>query len=205
MTTLWLVRHGETDWNVQRRFQGTSDQPLNTNGEAQASSLAPRLAEMTFDAIYASDLIRVQRTAELALSQRSGMTIRNDRRLRELFFGTWEGMTIEDIRETFPDEYALWSEDGEQNVHGGERTSDAVARLNAFIADIRDQYDKGDQILIFAHGGTLAILTCILLGTDPDQWWKYRFKNCSLSELIIVSRGTVLSRLNDMAHFDSLA
>ena len=67
MTTLWLIRHGETDWNVQQRFQGISEQSLNANGETQASCLAPRLTEMSFDAIYSSDLKRVQQTARFAL------------------------------------------------------------------------------------------------------------------------------------------
>lgn len=204
MTTLWLVRHGETDWNVERRFQGKTDTALNKNGEAQARCLAPRLAEMPFDAAYSSDLRRVTRTADLALSESNGLTLQTDVRLRELDFGTWEGLTWDDIREQHPEDFALWVDDREQNPHGGERISEVVARVRVFIDELRAEHGKGEQVLIFAHGGTLAVLICLLLGNDPKLWWQYRFMNCSLSEIMLVSRGAVLSRLNDTSHLETL-
>ena len=203
MTALWLVRHGETDWNVEQRFQGSSDQPLNATGEAQAQSLASRLITMTFDGIYSSDLIRVQRTAELALNGDTE-SISFDERLRELYFGTWEGLTWQEAREQFPAEFELWAGDREQNPHGGERMSDVVSRITAFLDDIQSKHGKDDNVLIFAHGGVLGTLVCLLLGNDPTKWWQYRFLNCTLSQVIIVNRGAVLATLNDDAHFVNL-
>lgn len=202
MTTLWLIRHGETDWNVEQRFQGTSDQVLNAHGEAQASSLAPRLAEMSFDAIYASDLKRVQQTAKFALNGNSESLI-SDSRLREFDFGTWEGLTWREAREQFPDDFALWADDREQNPHGGERVSQVLSRVQSFLDGISSQYEKDEQILIFSHGGTLAVLLSLLLGADANKWWQYRFLNCTLNEVILVNRGAILARLNDSSHFSS--
>lgn len=203
MTTLWLIRHGETDWNVEQRFQGSSDRELNANGTAQATSLAPRLAEMTFDALYASDLTRVQQTAHFALNGKTE-TLVADARLRELDFGTWEGLTLQEAREQHGEDFALWLDDRELNPHGGEKMSDVIQRVEAFLQDIRIKNKGTKDILIFAHGGILAVMLCLLLGTNPNLWWQYRFLNCSLSEVILANRGAILARLNDKGHMDSI-
>ena len=200
MTTLWLIRHGETDWNVEQRFQGSSDQILNAQGEAQATCLAPRLAEMTFDAIYASDLKRVQQTAHFALNGDTDRLV-SDARLRELHFGTWEGLTWQEARDQFGEEFEEWADNRELNPHGGEKMSDVVQRVEAFLDDIQEKHKDDTDILIFAHGGVLAVLVCLLLGTNPNLWWQYRFLNCTLSEVILVNRGAILARLNDASHF----
>lgn len=199
MTTLWLVRHGETNWNVEQRFQGISDQPLNQRGEKQASSLAPRLEKMSFDGIYSSDLIRVQRTAELALNGNKDSLVL-DARLREFDFGEWEGLSWAEAREKHSEDFELWVNDREQNPHGGERISDLVIRVNSFLEEIKAQYGKDDNVLIFAHGGTLGVVVCHLLGNDPNHWWRYRFSNCSLTEIMLPKRGAILARLNDRSH-----
>lgn len=199
MTTLWLIRHGETDWNLQGRFQGVSDQPLNQNGETQARSLAGRLDKMRFDAMYCSDLIRVQRTAELALNGNID-NLRLDARLQEFNFGRWEGLTWDGIREQDPAGLKQWINDREKNPHGGERISDMVNRLDNFLADLREKHSDDDHILIFAHGGALAVMICILMENDPERWWQYRFLNCALNEVLLLPHGTVLARLNDTRH-----
>lgn len=199
MTTLWLIRHGETDWNVEQRFQGTSDQLLNERGETQAQSLVPRLANIHFDGIYSSDLKRVQRTAELALGGTlEGVTL--DSRLQELDFGEWEGLSWHEVREQFPEAFAIWANDREQNPHGGERITDVVQRVDLFLNDLRNRHGKDDHILIFAHGGVLAVMVCMLLETDPSKWWRYRFLNCTLSEIELANRGAILTKLNDDSH-----
>jgi len=200
MTTLWLVRHGETNWNVEHRFQGSSDQPLNQNGESQATALSNRLDKMSFDAMYCSDLIRVQRTAELALNGNIDRLVL-DARLQEFNFGKWEGLSWKEARELDSVAFDEWASDRENNPHGGERISDMVTRLDSFLSDLQEKHDKDEQILIFAHGGTLGSLLCLLLGNDPKHWWHYRFLNCSLSQVELLNRGAVLVRLNDTGHF----
>lgn len=199
MPTWWLIRHGETDYNLNGRFQGSSDIPLNATGMKQAASLASRLKDMKFDAIYASDLGRVQQTADLALDGQIGSLVL-DARLRELDFGVWEGLSWDEIREQYPEEFAIWFKDNEQNLHGGERVSDVVLRVKVFMDELREQYQAEEQILIFAHGGTLGIMLAIFFDSNPARWWQFRIHNCSLNEVILFNRGVVLNRLNDNQH-----
>src|SRR3954471_7990952 len=101
MTTILLARHGETDWNLQRRVQGHSDTPLNETGRAQALALAETLDGAELDAIYASDLERAYDTAQF-VAQRKGLPVTPLPELRERNFGTWEGLTDSEILERFP-------------------------------------------------------------------------------------------------------
>src|SRR6185369_6866034 len=102
MTTILLARHGETDWNVERRVQGHSDTPLNDRGRQQACALAEELAGESIDAVYSSDLLRAHETARIVAEQR-GLGVTSIRDLRERHFGTWEGLTDEEIFERYPD------------------------------------------------------------------------------------------------------
>ena len=199
MPTLWLIRHGETEWNLKRRFQGSSDEPLNTTGEEQAACLTPRLEKMSFDAIYASDMLRVQQTAKFALNGDISR-MQSDARLREVGFGKWEGLTWGEIKEQYPEDFEIWSTDRSLNPHGGDSLADVVGRIDSFLADIQAKYSKEDQILIFAHGGSLAILITRLLGIDSAKWWQFILKNCALTEIKIFTHGVVLSRFNDDKH-----
>ena len=202
-TTLWLIRHGETDWNVEQRFQGSSDKSLNAHGEAQATCLAPRLVTMSFDALYASDLTRVQQTAHFALDGQTD-TLVSDARLRELDFGTWEGLTWQEARDNFGEDFALWADNRELNPHGGEKMSTVIARVESFLETIKTEHQDAENILIFAHGGVLAVLLCLLLGTNPTQWWQFRFLNCTINEVVLANRGAILARLHDAQHLDDL-
>src|SRR5438132_1605088 len=99
---LLLVSHAQTDWNVEGRFQGQTDIPLNSYGRLQARKLQQRLASTPLDAIVASDLSRARETAEIVAAAH-GKPVRTDRRLRELHFGSWEGLTYSEIQAKYPD------------------------------------------------------------------------------------------------------
>lgn len=197
MIHLFLVRHGETDWNVNRRFQGSSDQPLNATGEVQARQLAYSLREHAFDHIFASDLSRVMHTARIALPD--DLSITPEPRLREISFGKFEGLTWDEIQATYPDEFTLWQQDRRQNPHGGETLDMVVARVHSFVNDLRAAHDDA-RIAAFAHGGTIGILLSLLLGTPPDKWWQFRIDNTAVSEIAIYESGSVLLRFNDTYH-----
>ncbi|MBI4759502.1 MAG: histidine phosphatase family protein, partial [Chloroflexi bacterium] len=98
---LLLVRHGETDWNAEERYQGTTDVPLSAQGRAQAQALTSRMAGEVLDAIYASDLQRAWQTAEV-IAAPHGLPVRPEPRLREIDFGAWEGLTFDEIRQRRP-------------------------------------------------------------------------------------------------------
>ncbi len=146
MTELLLVRHAETEWNREGRWQGHADPPLNEAGRAQAHALATTLAGERLDAIYSSDLRRATETAEI-LGAALGHPVTTDPDLREIDVGSWSGLTREEVAVQFPD----WeTHDGESREALGERVVAAVRR-------IAGRHPEG-RVLIVSHGGSIRAL-----------------------------------------------
>lgn len=146
-TTILLVRHGETDWNVERRVQGHTDRPLNATGLAQAHALAHELADESLDAVYASDLSRAHETARIVAEQKGlDVTVLPD--LREKHFGSWEGLTDNEVLARIPHvaEDGPWG-DGETSEELAVRVLDALRR-------IAHTHPEG-RVLVISHGGPL--------------------------------------------------
>jgi alpha-ribazole phosphatase len=165
MMELWLVRHGQTDWNLQGRYQGHTDLPLNAQGLRQADDLAARLRGAEFTAIYSSDLQRAYATAQaIAGDRRQPVTV--DPRLREANLGVWEGMVVADIMHEYPDAWAWRQRDP---VHarppGGESLLELAARVAAAVDDLAERH-AGGPLLVVAHGLALATLVCRAHGHD---------------------------------------
>ncbi|HKP19333.1 MAG TPA: histidine phosphatase family protein [Gaiellaceae bacterium] len=151
MTTILLARHGETDWNVERRVQGHTDRPLNETGRAQARSLADELAGDEIDVVYSSDLIRAHETARI-VADRRGLGVTAIPELRERDFGTWEGLTDDDILARFPDAHHRPWGDAETKEEMAQRVMEALRRISAAHG--------GARVLVVTHGGPLrAVLT----------------------------------------------
>ncbi len=159
MTTLLLVRHGETDWNLEHRVQGHTDRPLNATGLEQALTLASQLAAEQLVAVYASDLARARETAAI-VAHRHGLDVTVDADLREKHFGSWEGLTEVEIAQRFPD--AVRGQWGD-----GETTAAIAARAVAAVERIRATHPAG-TVLVVSHGGTMrAILDHLALEHGP--------------------------------------
>jgi broad specificity phosphatase PhoE len=155
VTELLLVRHGETDWNRDRRFQGHADRPLNETGREQARAIAAELAREKIDAIYSSDLARARETAEL-IAERAGVPFILEPQLREIDVGEWQGLTRPEIEERFPEGFTNWAARG----HGWEQgeTYEALAeRVLAAIDRIVQSYPKG-RVVVVGHGGTIRAI-----------------------------------------------
>jgi broad specificity phosphatase PhoE len=149
VTTILLARHGETDWNVERRVQGHSDRPLNERGRAQARALADELEGEQIDAVYASDLARAHETARL-VAERIGLEVTVLPELREKNFGSWEGLTDTEVLARFPDAHrGAWG-DGESSEDVASRVVRALHRIAA------DHH--GGRVLVVAHGGPLRVV-----------------------------------------------
>ncbi|MBW7884243.1 MAG: histidine phosphatase family protein [Caldilineaceae bacterium] len=159
MTQLWLVRHGQTDWNLQGRYQGQADPPLNENGVRQAQAVAEQLAGHHFEAIYSSDLRRAYDTA-LAIASRLEMEVTVVPGLREVNQGAWEGMLSVDIQAQYPDVWA-WRERDPLHARppGGESLHEVAQRVWAAVDEIVAQA-AGGPLLIVSHGLALATLIC---------------------------------------------
>ena len=153
MTTLLLVRHGETDWNAERRWQGHADVPLNDRGREQARALADSLADERIDAIYTSDLSRARDTADI-VGARVGVPIVVDPALREIDVGSREGLTGEIL--------APWD---------GEESDAHAARILAAVERIAEIHPTG-RVLVVTHGGSMRrVHEHLGLETGP-------FENC---------------------------
>jgi uncharacterized phosphatase len=169
MTTILLVRHGETDWNAERRVQGHSDTPLNETGRAQAAALADALGAKEIDAVYSSDLLRAYETAWV-VAERRGLEVTAIRDLRERNFGTWEGLTDEEIFDRFPQaRHGSWG-DAETKDEMADRALDALERIALA--------HPGGHVLVVTHGGPVRALLagCGIDGSGP-------IGNCALYEL----------------------
>lgn len=209
---MWLVRHGQTDWNLNNRFQGQSDVALNATGVRQAESLASRLAQLypatsaeKICAIYASSLQRAAFTAEiirgkLSCTQEIAMIL--EPRLVEMSFGAWEGLTFAEIQAKDPEHLARWLADRESVAPPqGETLIEFAGRVGAAYNDICAAHPDG-TVLLVAHGGPLQVLIATALGLPPGRFWQFHLSNASLSELRIYPEGAILNLLNSCEHLD---
>jgi broad specificity phosphatase PhoE len=162
-TTLLLVRHGETDWNREGRWQGLSDTNLNDVGRQQAQALAGEL-DGTVDAVYASDLSRARETAEI-LAEKLGLEVRLDPRLRERGFGSWEGLTTPEIEERFAETHRLWRAGESSGAEDAEPFEAFSARIEAFLADVL-RLHPGEEVLVVSHGGSIRAIHAVATGLD---------------------------------------
>lgn len=201
MTRLLLVRHGQTEWNCQQRYQGHSDVPLDTTGEQQALQLAGRLSREPIDAVFSSDLKRAAATAR-PIAARHRLDVQHTLRLREMNFGAFEGLTYTEVQSTYPQDLAAWEANRNQPPPGGESFARLIDRLSAFGAEVRDSCST-QNVLVVGHGGSLRVLLCLLLGLTPEKHWQFKVDPASWSEIILYDTGAILSRLNDTYHLEA--
>ena len=185
MTELYLVRHGETDWNASRRIQGITDVPLNDTGRAQARRTGALLATREWDAIVASPLSRALETARLA---GFGELVQVDPDLHEWNYGPYEGLTTAEIRESVPG-WSVWT----HPIPGGETADEIAARVDRVIARVRAA--PGDAAL-FAHGHVLRVLTARWLGLPPTDGRLLALGTATVSVLGWERETAVLERWN---------
>ena len=201
MTTILLARHGESDWNRTRRWQGHADRPLTALGRRQARELAERLANTDLDAVYSSDLQRARETAEIVASGR-GLAVHELPALREVDVGSWSGLTRVEAAERFPDAYRRWEEggegwdDGETYEQLGDRIIRAVKRI---AAD-----HPGERVLVVTHGGSIRAIHAYALGLDIHTYRRIQRvePNATLSAVCVEGgRLTEFCRTEDLDQF----
>lgn len=159
MTTLWLIRHGQTDWNLEGRYQGQADVPLNDAGRQQARALAAELGGQSFDAIYSSDLMRARVTAEI-IAQAVCLPVQTDVRLREINQGRWEGQFYQHLLLRFPAEMlARRNNPYEFRPPDGESAAEVAQRVMQAADQIAAAHPHG-RVLLVSHALALATLFC---------------------------------------------
>ena len=163
MTTVYLARHGESDWNVERRWQGHADRPLTDRGREQAELLARRLTDVKLEAVYASDLRRAWETAQAVAAPR-GLEVVRLPELREVDVGSWSGHTRDECAERFPEAFARWQHGG-SGWDDGESYEEMGARIVEAIRTIAAEHPDG-AVLIVSHGGPIRAVHAHALGVD---------------------------------------
>jgi broad specificity phosphatase PhoE len=182
MMRLILIRHGETDWNVEGRWQGQVDMPLNEHGRQQAVEIAQKLIKTSIQAIYSSDLQRAYQTAEV-LARLKGLPIHTDKRLREIHQGKWQGLHISEIQARYTQEFQRLHEYPlEIAPPGGETALQVQQRALAAIEDIIQKH-PGITVAIISHGFTLATILSHFREIPFNQVWELIPQNGSILTL----------------------
>ena len=202
MLHLILVRHGETEWNAQRRYQGQSDIVLSAAGRQQAERAAERLASQTIDAVYASDLKRAFETASI-IARTKGLQVCPEPRLRELKFGVLEGLTFDEAQAQYPEMIAAWLKDFNQPPQGAETIDLFNGRIVSLLEELKQKHDE-QTILLVGHGGSLSEILRVALGLSREKRWYFEMEHASLSEVLIADDYVSLQRQNDTSHLSSL-
>jgi probable phosphoglycerate mutase len=200
MTTVVFVRHGETEWNRNGRWQGHADVPLSAEGRNQARRLAARLVAegRAFDRVYASDLHRAFETAEI-VAQSLGLPVHPLFELREMHLGTWSGLTSDEIRMTFPDQWALYQggSDFRRGEHG-ETMADFRARIVRVVDELVRSHPQM-RLLVVTHGGSVRALL-YSIHERTRQFADTPIGNTSITEIIFGGEKPEIVRANDTRH-----
>lgn len=185
-TELWLIRHGQTDWNKNRIFQGHLDTPLNDKGAQQAMTLVETLSTTSFNAIYSSDLTRAIQTAK-PLAKMQGHQIITEKKLREIHVGLYEGIPVEEVITENP-EWVKRFREGDPTflIPGGESMGEFSERICSALESIASNH-QGERLAIFTHGGAIA---CALRRAynDPDKR-QFMIPNCGVTKLLLKPSG----------------
>lgn len=218
MLRILLIRHGETALNQSARFQGQSHLPLSEAGILQAQAVARRLSGQAISQIFSSDLPRARQTAEIIAAScwSDPATVVSrlhlEPRLREIDFGAWEGLTLQEILLRYPDEIAAWQADPHAAPPAGESIVQVIQRVDGWLNELRSReragapsafqsaHTAGETMLVVAHGGVLQALLCAALQVLPPFWWPFHLYTASISELWLYSQGATLIYLNDLSH-----
>lgn len=197
---VYLIRHGETEWNSTLKFQGITDIKLSARGRRQAASLAARLTALKPEAFYASDLVRAYETAKIISSQH-GMPVETVPGLRELNFGAWEGLTIAEIQKLFADEIKQWWDNPFSiRIPGGETYSELIERSVNSMKEIVAKHSDG-QVVVVCHGGPIRSIVGSVLEMNLGKYWRLGLHNGSLSILDFSGwENGILTLFNDCSH-----
>ena len=178
-TRLFLIRHGQTDWNKRAALQGQVDIPLNETGRKQAAAARSMLSDVTFDAVYTSPLCRAAETAVLAGGVPAGQII-PDERIKEISFGVWEGKSTKELGEGIdaffcdPPHYVP--------PRNGESLESLMQRTGEFAEFVRKKHE-GQTVLAAAHGAALHALITAVLHRPLEQFWQADLGNCCIAVL----------------------
>ncbi len=195
---IYIVRHGESEWNILKRTQGSKNTKLTRRGREQAKLLSKRLLDANISHIYTSDLDRAYETANI-ISEALGLKVKATKDLRELSLGKWEGLSRNQIEDQFPKQLDSWHKDINFKSHYGESITEARIRVNWFLDSIFNCH-KRNNIVLVSHAIICKLLITELLKIPTQHLWSFKIDNASIS--IVERRDLFTSSLtiNDTCH-----
>ncbi len=205
VTRLLLVRHSETQWNREGRYQGQQDSPVTPEGLAQAEAVAGRLRNVRVDALYASDLGRCITTAR-AIERATGVPLRVEERLRERNHGLFEGLTKAEVKQRYPDAYAEYRGPygSDYVLPGGESRRQVYDRAVAVMQDLAEGH-RGEQIAVVGHAGFFYVFFNFVMHVPIDVRNVFTIRNCSLSMVSLDGTRWRVETLGDVCHLGIFA
>ena len=199
MSKLILVRHGETTWNIEMRYQGQTDISLTANGIEQAGKVAQRLADEKIAAVYSSDLSRAFVTAA-QIAAVHGLDVLTRRDLREISLGEWEGMTYDSLDlDGGGTGNRLFSHPAEIEIPGGETFFEVQQRMMEALRELAQRHE-GQTVVIVSHGAAIRTVLCDVLGMDLNRLWAIRQSNTAVNILEVLPQKVLVSLVNDVHH-----
>ena len=204
-----LIRHGESDGNVKRKFSGFQDVDLTEKGVWQAKRLARRLEGVKVNAVYCSDLKRARRTAEIVFGSR-GIDIVTNPKFREINFGAWEGYTFEEVKAKFGygDKFNSWLEniEVEVNIPEGESLVNLNDRVMAELSSLlkkQEKTDKDKTIALVCHGGTIRVILSNALNIGLKNMWNIEQYSTALNIINYYDHKAFVALINDTSHLEN--
>lgn len=206
MGMLYLVRHGETDYHVQKRALGRIDAGLNELGRNQAEMVGEALKMTSIGGIYSSPLLRCRQTAE-PLCIKTDRELMTEDGLQEIDLGEWDGLPFTEIYRTGGAAFSRWlTEPAEVRIPGGEMLEEVRDRVLQAALGILERHSIGEDIVIVSHGGPLRVLLCAALGLDINRIFRMEVDLCSISSIKFFSdtieENVAVTKINDTSHLD---
>jgi broad specificity phosphatase PhoE len=205
-TLLVLMRHAQTEWNVERRFQGQLDVPLSARGQVEAREVARWLAGLgvNFSTLYSSDLSRAVETAKPIVALQPGITVVYSEAIRELDCGEWQGLTTYEVEERYPGQLRRWREDIKGfTLPGGESVPDVQQRMSSYLGEVVRRH-AGKSVLVMSHGAALTAYLAAVNHWDLQETWdsrRARMSNAGVTILAFSGEGQARILLfNSVAH-----
>lgn len=202
MTTIMLIRHGDTDWNVGEIFRGRADVELNEAGVRQAQLLARYLEGVPMEAVYSSPLKRALRTAEIVAAPH-GLDVIASQELVDFHFGAWQGMSHDAVRDEFKALYYEWLKNPHRvRILGGETLDEVKRRAGRLINEVIAT-NEGTVALV-SHRAIHKVLICSLLGLDNSHFWDIELDTCGVTTFVHVDGRFILKKHNDTSFLRSM-
>lgn len=203
MTKVYIVRHGQTAWNLEEVFRGRADVPLDETGKNEVHLAGEALKDETLHAVYSSPLSRSMETAE-NIAKFHGLPVIPLEAIIDISYGEWEGVGLKEVQQQFPDLYALWIEEPHKiRFPKGETLDEVRSRIMGALEGLLLKH-RNENIVLVAHRAPNKVLCCALLGLDNSNFWRIQQDTASTNLFVYKDKQWIVSFLNDTSYLKVL-